>query len=376
MTVTIGRRELLAALGGAAAWPLAARAQRSAMPVVGFLGSDSPELYADRLRAFRQGLSETGYVEGRSLVVEYRWAEGHNDRLPALAADLVRRNVAALVTSTTPAALALKAATKTVPVVFFVAGDPVALGLVASLNRPGGNLTGTTTLTLEVGSKWVQLMHEMVPAADSFALLVNPTSPALAEAQSTDLQVAARALGLRMHVLQASTDRDLDAVLATVGQLPAGGLIISSDSFFFTRSERLAALTARHAVPTIFGFREFAVAGGLMSYGADLADAHRWIGIYTGRILRGEASRAAGPAGHKGRAGHQPQDRQGTRPHRAAATYRPRRPRCSAARRRGRSRRARSRRRSCRPLGVWPQTRLRDSQRPVAFVGRLRDVET
>jgi len=282
MTVTIGRRELLAALGGAAAWPLAARAQRSAMPVVGFLGSDSPELYADRLRAFRQGLSETGYVEGRSLVVEYRWAEGHNDRLPALAADLVRRNVAALVTSTTPAALALKAATKTVPVVFFVAGDPVALGLVASLNRPGGNLTGTTTLTLEVGSKWVQLLHEMVPAADSFALLVNPTSPALAEAQSTDLQVAARALGLRMHVLQASTDRDLDAVLATVGQLPAGGLIISSDSFFFTRSERLAALTARHAVPTIFGFREFAVAGGLMSYGADLADAHRWIGIYTG----------------------------------------------------------------------------------------------
>jgi ABC-type uncharacterized transport system substrate-binding protein len=282
------RREFITLLGGAAVWPLAARAQQPATPVVGFLGSDSPELYADRLRAFRQGLSETGYVEGRSLVVEYRWAEGHNDRLPALAADLVRRNVAALVTSTTPAALALKAATKTVPVVFFVAGDPVALGLVASLNRPGGNLTGTTTLTLEVGSKWVQLLHEMVPAADSFALLVNPTSPALAEAQSTDLQVAARALGLRMHVLQASTDRDLDAVLATVGQLPAGGLIISSDSFFFTRSERLAALTARHAVPTIFGFREFAVAGGLMSYGADLADAHRWIGIYTGRILRGE----------------------------------------------------------------------------------------
>jgi ABC-type uncharacterized transport system substrate-binding protein len=172
--------------------------------------------------------------------------------------------------------------------VFFVAGDPVALGLVASLNRPGGNLTGTTTLTLEVGSKWVQLLHEMVPAADSLALLVNPTSPALAEAQSKDLQVAARALGLRLHVLRASTDRDIDAVLATVGQLPAGGLIISSDSFFFTRSERLAALAARHAVPTIFGFREFAVAGGLMSYGADLADAHRWIGVYTGRILRGD----------------------------------------------------------------------------------------
>jgi putative ABC transport system substrate-binding protein len=284
----VNRREFIALIGGAAAWPLAARGQQAAMPVVGFLGSDSPELYADRLRAFRQGLSETGYVEGRSVAFEYRWAEGHNDRLPALVADLVRQNVAALVTSNTPAALALKAATKTIPVVFFVAGDPVALGLVASLNRPGGNLTGTTTLTLEVGSKWVQLLHEIVPAADSLALLINPTSPALAEAQSKDLQVAARALGLRLHVLQASTDRDIDAVLATVGKLPAGGLIISSDSFFFTRSERLAALAARHSVPAIFGFREFAVAGGLMSYGADLAGAHRWIGVYTGRILRGD----------------------------------------------------------------------------------------
>src|SRR4029453_14476826 len=223
------RREFITLLGGAAAWPPAARGQQTAMPVVGFLGSDSPELYADRLRAFRQGLSETGYVEGRSLALEYRWAEGQNDRLPALAADLVRRNVAALVTSTTPAALALKAATKTVPVVFFVAGDPVALGLVASLNRPGGNLTGTTTLTLEVGSKWVQLLHEMVPKADSFARLFNPNSPTLAEVQSKDLQAAARALGLRMHVLQASTDRELDGVFATFEQLRASGLIISSD---------------------------------------------------------------------------------------------------------------------------------------------------
>jgi putative ABC transport system substrate-binding protein len=282
------RRDFITLLGGAAAWPLAANAQQPAIPVIGFLGSDSPELYTDRLRAIRQGLSETGYVEGRTLAVEYRWAEGHNDRLPALATDLVRRNVAALVTSTTPAALALRVATKTIPVVFFVAGDPVALGLVASLNRPGGNFTGTTTLTLEVASKWVQLLHELVPAVDSLALLVNPTSPALAETQSKNLQVAARALGLRLHSLQASTDRDIDAVFATVGQLPAGGLIISSDSFFFTRSARLATLAARHAVPTIFGFREFAVAGGLMSYGADLADAHRWIGIYTGRILKGE----------------------------------------------------------------------------------------
>jgi putative tryptophan/tyrosine transport system substrate-binding protein len=282
------RREFITLLGGAAAvWPFGASAQ-PATPLIGFLGSDTPELYADRLRAFRKGLSEIGYVEGRSLTVEYRWAEGRNDQLPALAADLVRRKVAALVTSTTPAALALKTATATIPIVFFVAGDPVALGLVASLNHPGGNLTGTTTLTLEVGSKWLQLLHEMVPAADSFALLVNPTSPALAEAQSKDLQVAARSLGLRLHMLQASTDPDIDAALAAVGQLPAGGLIISSDSFFFTRSERLASLSARHAVPTIFGFREFAAAGGLMSYGADLADAHRWIGIYTGRILKGE----------------------------------------------------------------------------------------
>jgi ABC-type uncharacterized transport system substrate-binding protein len=223
------RRQFITLLGGAAITrPLAALAQQPAMPVVGFLGSDSPELYADRLRAFRQGLGETGYVEGRSVAFEYRWAEGHNDRLPALAADLVRRNVAAVVTSTTPAALALKAATKTIPVVFFVAGDPVALGLVASLNRPGGNLTGTTTLTLEVGSKWVQLLHEMVPAADSLALLVNPTSPALAEAQSKDLQAAARALGLRLHVLRmrrqarparsgapAASDRLAPAQLAT-----------------------------------------------------------------------------------------------------------------------------------------------------------------
>src|SRR5215471_14149074 len=219
--LAVKRREFITLLGGAAAWPLAARAQQAVMPVIGFLGSDSRELYADRLRAFRQGLSETGYVEGRSLVVEYRWAEGHNDRLPELAADLVRRNVAALVTSTTPAALALKAATKTVPVVFFVAGDPVALGLVASLNRPGGNLTGTTTLTLEVGSKWVQLLHEMVPAADSFALLVNPTSPNLAEAQARDLQTAARTLGLQIHVLHASTDHDFDSVFASLAQLRA-----------------------------------------------------------------------------------------------------------------------------------------------------------
>ena len=285
----VRRREFITLLVGAAvAWPLAAHAQQAAMPVIGFLGSDSPNLYADRLRAFRQGLKETGYIEGQNLAIEYRWAEGRNDRLPALATDLSRRPVAVIAASTTPSALALKAATATIPIVFFVAGDPVALGLVASLNHPGGNLTGTTTLTLEVGQKWLQLLHEMVPTATTFALLVNPTSPNLAEAQSLDLQKAARALGLQIHSLQASTDQDFDTVFATLVKLRAGGLVISSDSFFFTRSERLAALAARHAVPAIFGFREFAAAGGLMSYGASVTDQHRTLGVYTGRILKGE----------------------------------------------------------------------------------------
>jgi ABC-type uncharacterized transport system substrate-binding protein len=284
------RREFIALLGGAAAvWPLAAaRVQQSAMPVIGFLGSDSLDMYADRLRAFRQGLKETGYIEGQNFAIEYRWAEGRNDRLPALASDLIRHQPTVIVTSTTPSVLALKAATATIPIVFFIAGDPVALGLVASLNRPGGNVTGTTTLTLEVGTKWLQLLHEMVPTATTFALLINPTSPALAEIQSRDLQTAARTLGLQIHLLHAATDRDLDAVFASLAQLRAGGLVISSDSFFFTRSEQLAAMAVRHAVPAIFGFREFAAAGGLVSYGGSIADAHRWLGVYTGRILRGE----------------------------------------------------------------------------------------
>jgi ABC-type uncharacterized transport system substrate-binding protein len=238
--------------------------------------------------AFRQGLNEIGYTEGKNLIIEYRWAEGRNDRLPSLAADLVRRQAAVIVTSTTPSALSLKAATAVIPIVFFVAGDPVVLGLVASLNRPGGNLTGTTTLTLEVGSKWLQLLHEMVPTANSFALLLNPTSPNLAETQSRDLHAAARTLGLNIHVLQASTDSDLEAIFAKLIQWQAGGLVISSDSFFFTRSEQLATLAGRYAMPTIFGFREFPVAGGLMSYGGNIADSHRWLGVYTGRILKGE----------------------------------------------------------------------------------------
>jgi putative tryptophan/tyrosine transport system substrate-binding protein len=282
------RRTFITLLGGAAAWAPVVRAQQRAMPVIGFLGSDSPDLYADRLHAFRQGLREAGYVEAQDVAVEYRWAEGRNDRLPELAADLVRRQVALVVTSTTPSALALKAATATIPIVFFVAGDPVALGLMASLNHPGGNLTGTTTLTLEVGSKWLQLLSEIVPSTKSFGLLLNPTSPNLADAQSRDLQAAARSLGLTIHVVQASTDRDLERIFPSLVQSQAGGLVISSDSFFFTRCEQLATLAVRHAMPAIFGFREFPVAGGLMSYGGNIADAHRWLGVYAGRILKGE----------------------------------------------------------------------------------------
>ena len=216
------RRQFIGLLGGVvAAWPCAAQAQ-SAIPVIGFLGSDSADLYADRLRALREGLKQTGYVEGQSVAVEYRWAEGHNDRLPALAADLVRHRVAILIASTTPSVLALKAATTEIPIVFFVAGDPVALGLVTSLNRPGGNLTGTTSMTLEVGSKWLQLLHEIVPAARDFAVLVNPTSPALAKVQTNDLQAAAQALGLQLHLLQASTDSDLDNAFAKSWPAEAG----------------------------------------------------------------------------------------------------------------------------------------------------------
>ena len=227
------------------------------------------------MRAFRLGLKATGFVEGKNVAVEYRWTEGHNDKLPALTADLVGRQVAVIVAPTTPAVLAAKAATKTIPIVFMTAGDPVDLGLVASLRRPDGNLTGATTLTLEVGPKWLQYLHETVPNATSLALLVNPTSPNLAEIQTRDLQTAARSRGLQLHVLQASTDPDFDDIFSSVIRLRAGGLVISSDSFFFSRSKELATLAVRHAVPTIFGFREFVAAGGLMSYGASLAESFR-----------------------------------------------------------------------------------------------------
>jgi putative tryptophan/tyrosine transport system substrate-binding protein len=284
------RREFITLLGGAAVgWPIAARAQQPTMPVIGLLGSASLDLWARRMRAFHQGLSETGYVDGRNVAIEYRWAEGRNDRLPALAADLVRRRVTVIAAlGSTPAALAAKAATSTIPIVFWIGGDPIELGLVASLNRPEGNLTGLTTLNQELVAKRVELLHEVVPGTSSMALLINPTSPTLTKTAIEDAQAAARSLGLELHVLNASTERDFDVVFANLIQLRAGGLVIGSDAFFSSRMEQLAALAARHAVPTIYQFREFAAAGGLMSYGGSLTNAFRGAGVYTARILKGE----------------------------------------------------------------------------------------
>lgn len=286
----IYRRDVLILLGGAAvAWPLAARAQSGSKPVIGLLASAAPDQWTARLRAFRQGLAEIGYVEGKNVGIEYRWAHGQYDRLPALAADLVRQQVAVIVVlGNTLSTLAAKAATATIPIVFRVAVNPVAMGLAASLNRPGGNLTGVTTLGLEVGPKQLDLMHECVPGAKVVALLVNPTNAVLADTQSRDLPAAAHALGLQPHVLKASSDHDFDAVFATLVQLRAGMLMIGVDAFFNSRNDRLAALALRHRMPTISPYREFAEAGGLMSYGGSIVAASRQAGAYTGRILKGE----------------------------------------------------------------------------------------
>jgi putative ABC transport system substrate-binding protein len=282
------RREFITLLGGvAAAWPLTAQAQQP-LPVIGFLNSSSPDGYAPMASAFRQGLKETGYVDGHNVAIEYRWAEGRNDRLPSFVADLVQRKVNVIAATTTAAALAAKAATTTIPIVFETTADPVQLGLVASLNRPGGNVTGVTQTNMEISPKRLELLHELVPTASVMALLVNPTDPALAESATKELQEAASILGLKLHVMQASTDRDFDAVFAKLIQLRAGGLVIGSDPFFTSRSQQLAKLTVDHAVPAVYQFREFAVAGGLLSYGAAITDAYRLAGNYTGRVLRGD----------------------------------------------------------------------------------------
>jgi putative ABC transport system substrate-binding protein len=289
MPVIIGRRELIAALSGAAgAWPFAARAQQPAMPVIGFLHSESGNLYAHLVRAFRQGLNESSYVEGRNVAIEYRWAEGRYDQLPALAADLIRRQVTVIAANSPAAVLAAKAATTTIPIVFNTGYDPVAAGLVASLSRPGGNLTGVTSLTAEVGAKRVELLHEVLPTATSIALLVNPAAGAMHETISRDLHAAARKFGLQTHLLHASAVQELDTVFATVVQLRAAGLVIGGDPFFNSQSKQLAALAMRHALPTVYQYREFAAAGGLMSYGGSLTGMYHEFGVQTARILKGE----------------------------------------------------------------------------------------
>jgi len=256
---------------------------------IGVLSAEWPDLFADRLRAFRDGLSETGYVEGRDLDIEYRWAEGRNDRLPALAADLVRRQATVIVAAgTTPGALALKAATTTIPIVFYVGANPVEVGLVTSLSRPGGNLTGVVTLNVEVAAKRLELLHELVPTATIVALLVNPTNSALAETITRDLEAAAHTLGLELYVLHASNEREIDTAFENLVRHRVGALVIGADALFNSRSNQLAALTQRHAVPAIYQFREFVLAGGLLSYGSTVTDTYRPLGVYTGRILKGE----------------------------------------------------------------------------------------
>jgi putative tryptophan/tyrosine transport system substrate-binding protein len=288
------RGAFITLVGGAAAlstlWPLAARTQpQPGPPVIGWLSEGTTETRRDVFAAFHRGLAEAGYAEGRNVAIEYRWARDQTDPPAALAADLVRRQVAVIAsTGGTPMALAAKAATSTIPIVFDVGVDPVEIGLVASLNHPAGNLTGVARLTVEVAAKRLELLHELVPAATSIGFLVNPTNPSSADAQARELQAAARVLGVRLLVLKASGPNDLDSAFAALMQQGAGALLVSGNPLFTSRNEQLVALAARHAVPTIYIYREAAAAGGLMSYGPSFSDSARQVGVYTGRILKGD----------------------------------------------------------------------------------------
>jgi putative tryptophan/tyrosine transport system substrate-binding protein len=284
----MNRRAFISLLGGAATWPLAARAQQATMPTIGYLSARSPDDSAHLVEAFRRGLSEAGYVEGQTVTVEHRWALGQHDLLPAMAVELVRKPVTVLVSvGGESAALAARAATSTIPIVFIIGGDPVKLGLAASYNRPGGNATGISILTSTLEPKRLGLLHELVSQAATIGVLLNPNFPSF-EGQLRDVQEAARAVAVQIHVLRASTDGEIEVAFETVAQERVTALAVAADPFFDTRRDKLVALAARHAVPTMYHFREFAGAGGLVSYGANIPDAHRQIGIYTGRILKGE----------------------------------------------------------------------------------------
>jgi putative tryptophan/tyrosine transport system substrate-binding protein len=282
----VKRREFITLLGSAATWPLAARAQQPAMPEVGFLHARSPDDTALQVAALRRGLAEIGYIEGQSVTIEYRFALGQYDRLPMMGEELARRPVAVLVAGSDPAALAAKAATTTIPIAFAVGADPVKLGLVASYNRPGGNATGMNILTSTLEAKRLGLLRELVPQAATIGILLNPNYPQ-AESHLRDMQEAARAVGLQIHVLRASTDREIEAAFESVAQHTILALAVSADPFFDTRRDKIVASAARYAVPTMYQFREHAVAGGLMSYGIDLPDVYRQVGGYAGRILKG-----------------------------------------------------------------------------------------
>jgi putative ABC transport system substrate-binding protein len=281
------RRKFITLLGGAAAWPLAARAQQPAMPVVGFLDTRSPDAIRDRLRAFRQGLKDTGYVEGENVAIVYRFAENQIDRLPELGADLVRRKVAVIATAGDDVALVAKAATTTIPIVFIASRDPVSLGLVASLARPGGNLTGVNFFGGELAAKRLELLRELVPTAARIAVLVNPASATIVETTLRDVEAAARAMGLQIHILNVSTSREIDAAFATLVLERADALLITADTFLSSRRVQLVNLATRHAIPAAFTQRDFAEIGGLMSYASNITDAWRQAGVYAGRILKG-----------------------------------------------------------------------------------------
>jgi len=281
------RRTFITLLGGAAAWPFAARAQQPAMPVIGYLNSGSPESDASRLTGLRRGLSQTGYVEGRNLVIEYRWAGNQADRLPALAADLVQLPVSVIVSPGMVATLTAKAATTSIPIVFGIANDPVQFGLVASLNRPGGNLTGFNAFAGELGAKGLALLHELVPGTATIGFLENPNNPIIATYER-DVLAAADGIGLKVQILKASTDRQIDAAFVSLVQAGTGALLVGNDVFFNNRIEQVVALAARYAIPTMYSFHEFVVAGGLISYGTSLIETFRQLGLYAGRILKGE----------------------------------------------------------------------------------------